>query len=112
METFTHRLSGATITGTRLAPDATIEPTDRHDFTNGKWELAGNHAGCRVPAGDQVFWVRPDPDKTDACWTKGTFSPEARAAADEFFAHKKAHPESVPYEQLTPLQKRMQSGDL
>ncbi len=44
--------------------------------------------------------------------SKGTFSPEARAAADAFFAHKKEHPEPVPYEQLTPLQKRMQSGDV
>ena len=53
---------------------------------------------------------KPKPDKEEVRIKKGTFSPEAQAAADAFFAHKKEHPEPVPYEQLTPLQKRMQSG--
>ncbi len=38
------------------------------------------------------------------------FSPEAWAAATAFFVHKLRHPAPVPYDRLTPLQKRMQSG--
>ncbi len=41
---------------------------------------------------------------------KGTFSQEAERASALFFQHKRLHPEPVPYEKLTPLQKRMQSG--
>ena len=53
---------------------------------------------------------KPESGKEEVNVKKGTFSPEAQVAADAFFAHKKEHPESVPSEQLTPLQKRMQSG--
>lgn len=38
------------------------------------------------------------------------FGPEARSAADAFFAHKAAHPEPTPFCKLTPLQRRMQDG--
>lgn len=30
--------------------------------------------------------------------------------SERYFAHKAAHPEPVPFEKLTPLQQRMQSG--
>ena len=40
----------------------------------------------------------------------GVMSAEARKAADAFAAHKRAHPGTVPYDELTPLQKRMQDG--
>lgn len=41
---------------------------------------------------------------------KPGFSDEAWRAATAFFIHKLRHPAPVPYEKLTPLQKRMQSG--
>jgi hypothetical protein len=43
---------------------------------------------------------------------KGAFSPDAQKARDAFLAHKREHPEPTPYEELTPLQKRMQSGGM
>ncbi|HVV38859.1 MAG TPA: hypothetical protein VHD31_00860 [Candidatus Paceibacterota bacterium] len=41
---------------------------------------------------------------------KGALSPVAKKIADEFFAHKKKHPEVVDEKDMTPLQRRMQSG--
>lgn len=43
-------------------------------------------------------------------YTLGEFSPEERKIADEFFKYKQEHPELMPYDELTPLQQRMQCG--
>lgn len=41
---------------------------------------------------------------------RGTFSREAKAAVEAFFDYKRRHPRKIPYHEMTPLQKRMQSG--
>jgi hypothetical protein len=38
-------------------------------------------------------------------------SPDRERVAKEFFDHKKKNPKPTPFAELTPLQKRMQSGD-
>ncbi len=42
----------------------------------------------------------------------GSLSPESESVAEAFFKYKEEHPEPVPEDQMTPLQKRMQSGDM
>lgn len=106
MQTIKHGHGGPDIVGIRLMPGTIINEGDVYNSTTGKWEANSLHVGGKVPAGDHVIWVRP------AIRREGMFSPEARATADAFLEHKKAHPEPVPYEQLSPIQKRMQSGDI
>jgi len=40
----------------------------------------------------------------------GKMSASARDAAKQFWVHKAKHADPIPHEQLTPLQKKMQSG--
>lgn len=83
-------------------PYETIQATDDADFAAkvAEWEkrTGFSHVPSTLTVAEGTHVIR------------GTFRPEERAVAEAFFAHKRAHPEPVPYEQLTPLQKRMQSG--
>lgn len=40
-----------------------------------------------------------------------SLTPESTLVAESFFRYKELHPDPVPEDLLTPLQKRMQSGD-
>lgn len=54
-------------------------------------------------------------DPTDNFETAEEFKSRQGVAGtgkEAFFAHKAQHPEPVPHDRLTPLQKRMQSGDI
>jgi len=58
MQTLTHPRSGETILGVRLPPGTRIGENDLYDSSDGKWRTAGLIAGCQVPVGNRVVWVR------------------------------------------------------
>src|SRR5205085_11013927 len=84
-------------------PYCTEHAEEQSDFGKGGssyffWREIPKHEGWLARVLRGIF------GKTDEKqFTKGTFSPEARGDADAFFAHKKEHPDPVPYEELTPL---------
>ncbi|MDO8548413.1 MAG: hypothetical protein Q7R71_01960 [bacterium] len=81
-----------------------IRSARRGDITEGKKILADQKAcellphRLRIRLGGAIGWQ------------EGSLDHESRKARDAFFAHKREHPESVLYKDLTPLGKRMQSG--
>ena len=58
MPTLQHPLSGAPIEGVRISPNRLIRKDDYLSAPSGQWEPAGEHAGCIVPGGNHVIWVR------------------------------------------------------
>jgi hypothetical protein len=54
-------------------------------------------------------WGPSDGEKD---FRKGEFSDAAAKARDAFLAHKKQHPHVKTPEEMTPLQRRMQSGSI
>jgi hypothetical protein len=55
---------------------------------------------------------RQDGDHTDKNFRKGKFSSSAARARDAFFKHKKNNPKVQSLDEMTPIQRRMQSGSI
>jgi hypothetical protein len=55
-------------------------------------------------------WLRREIARVKARPRSPGFSEDAWATATAFFIHHLRHPKPIPYDRLTPLQKRMQSG--
>ena len=67
MQTLVHSRSGAIIDGVRLPPGIVINTGDKYDSSDGKWRTADLIAGCEVPTGNHVVWVRhPGPLSNNA----------------------------------------------
>jgi hypothetical protein len=95
-----------------------LTAADEADAFRKKDAFISKHGGKYILSSMQVFrqslWRKvPDPSLPPKGKTVVSGEPltgESRKAEDAFFAHKQEHPEPTPYKELTPLQKRMQSG--
>jgi hypothetical protein len=60
----------------------------------------------------RLLGLHDDDDPTATTFSRGAFSEGAAHARDAFFAHKAANPHVKSFEEMSPLEQRMQSGSV
>jgi hypothetical protein len=91
-------------------PSSNVEAADDADAHQKIRAFLKEVGGTLVPGSIRGHEFRKVPDPEARFFIEGTFSPDTEKSREAFFAHKQDHPESVPFEELTPLQQRMPPG--
>lgn len=66
METHVHPVSKTPIDAVRIGPGATLREGDMYDSSSGKWEQQRLIAGCKLEAGCETIWLRPQDISAEA----------------------------------------------
>lgn len=65
-----------------------------------------------IHAAKKLLGFGSDGDHTDKDFVKGEFSESAMQARNAFVQHKKDHPKLKSVDEMTPIERRMQSGSI